>query len=128
MKATELRIGNWVQTKQTEKQFQVTTSTFEVLSVVESQYKPIPLTEEWLVKFGFKFDGHCSFWKSDIELTKDTGEEYYSVFNTHGNSLNRDGIVEHVHQLQNLYFALTGEELQTDEIKKKSNNKLTKIN
>ena len=111
MKATELRIGNWVQTKQTEKQFQVTTSTFEVLSVVESQYKPIPLTEEWLVKFGFKFDGHCSFWKSDIELTKDTGEEYYSVFNTHGNSLNRDGIVEHVHQLQNLYFALTGEEL-----------------
>jgi hypothetical protein len=35
-------------------------------------------------------------------------------------------IIKHVHQLQNLYFALTGEELQTDENDEKSTDKLTK--
>ncbi len=115
MEANELRIGNWVIVNE---ECQIEAIIHDVVDIstrfetyVLDTVKPIPLTEEWLVRFGFKFDGHCSFWKSDIELTRDTGEEYYSVFNAHGNSLNRDGIVEYVNQLQNLYFAITGEEL-----------------
>lgn len=109
MKATELRIGNWVQTKQTEKQFQVTTSTFEVLSVVESQYKPIPLTEEWLVKFGFdKLHGNWFDNEGMIELyEKDNG---YVMLEDSYYHCSQDLL--YVHQLQNLYFALTGEELE----------------
>jgi hypothetical protein len=64
-----------------------------------------------LFKFGFKFDGHCSWWKNKlIELTIDTGEDEYSVFNDNGDYITLKGI-KYVHQLQNLYFALTGEEL-----------------
>lgn len=74
--------------------------------------EPIPLTEEWLFKFGFKFDGHCSWWKNElIELTIDTGEDEYSVFNNNGDYITLKGI-KYVHSLQNLYFALTGEELE----------------
>ena len=120
MKATELRIGNWVQTKQTEKQFQVTTSTFEVLSVVESQYKPIPLTEEWLERFGFeKDDGIWEheelMWSCEI-----SGDDDSFNFKRLGLDLPCIGIF-YVHQLQNLYFALAGQELQTDETDQKVN-------
>jgi|DEB0MinimDraft_10_1074344.scaffolds.fasta_scaffold104598_1 hypothetical protein len=124
MKATELRIGNWVRIKDVP-----TTNEWQVESIGNLQQvggqlwsieelEPIPLTEEWLQRFGFKFDGYCSFWKSDIELTKDVGDNHYSVFNVHGNGLHRDGIIQYVHALQNLYFALTGEELTIKEPKK----------
>lgn len=117
MKATELRIGNWVQTKQTEKQFQVTTSTFEVLSVVESQYKPIPLTEEWLKRFGFdKDEEYDEGGLVDYRWTlMYRSLEFVSFWNSeelNGVNQPQTGVdIEYVHQLQNLYFALTGEEL-----------------
>ena len=116
MKATELRIGNWVEWNYEESSdgnaYPVEYG-YELDDIMTNPniVKPIPLTEEWLERFGFKFDGYCSFWKSDIELTKDVGDNHYSVFNVHGNSLHRDGIIQYVHTLQNLYFALTGEEL-----------------
>lgn len=65
---------------------------------------PIPLTEEWLLNFGYwKLDnkdihfvtkGH-TIWKCD------------NLFMCDKNGL----IIKSVHQLQNLYFALTKEEL-----------------
>ena len=76
--------------------------------------KPIPLTEEWLLKFGF--DKYT--------------EDYYELFNCVVHlKANRTFIAvgeypncveselttpKHVHQLQNLYFALTGKELKTE--------------
>ena len=119
MEARELRIGNLVksniegcrrihfgivQIDQTSMYYLCDTDDFERL-------EPIPLTEEWLFKFGFKFDGHCSWWKNElIELTIDTGEDEYSVFNDNGDYITLKGI-KYVHQLQNLYFAIKGEEL-----------------
>jgi len=124
MSGEELRIGNWVNV--VDKDYQVTQILERGVNCghIGAMYEivnPIPLTEEWLERFGFKFDGYCSFWKSDIELTKDVGDNHYSVFNVHGNSLYRDGIIQYVHTLQNLYFALTGEELQTDKTEQKVN-------
>ena len=112
MKATELRIGNWVMYS---SKIQVNENKIRECVDHPDRFVPISLTEEWLERFGFKFDGYCSFWKSDIELTKDVGDNHYSVFNVHGNSLHRDGIIQYVHTLQNLYFALTGEELTIKE-------------
>jgi hypothetical protein len=79
---------------------------------VQKDYTPIPLTEEWLLKFGFKpkmiETEYYSFWKighlgarydkktHEVEIT------YIGAFLKH---------IKNVHQLQNLYFALTGEEL-----------------
>ena len=103
MKATELRIGNWIMTTPNNK-FQVTPDEYKNWDVNGMWANPIPLTEEWLVKFGFEKGKKgiyqlCSF---DMEHTMwilDNG-----VSDLHGQ-------VVHVHQLQNLYFAITGEEL-----------------
>lgn len=79
---------------------------------VVSQYEPIPLTDEWLLKFGFE--------KQDYELilkVNDYGCLVYwhkEMFLMMGQFADCTDIVpcESLHQLQNLYFALTGEELK----------------
>ena len=65
--------------------------------------KPIPLTEEWLLKFGFKKDNNFTWVNLEMELMQ--REDGFWIW------LGADLYLEHVHQLQNLYFALTGEEL-----------------
>jgi uncharacterized protein YukJ len=73
---------------------------------------PIPITEEWLLKFGFTRikskttycdDGFIDVWNKDGFLLDDKGVliEYTENFVR----------IYYVHQLQNLYFALQGEEL-----------------
>ena len=83
-------------------------------SVVE----PIPLTEELLLKFGFEisrsFNG-IDAKINDFYLWKGDGWDYwdYSTVNDRWQKCNEVNVeIKHVHQLQNLYFALTGEELQ----------------
>ena len=125
MKANELRIGNWVKhpaavwSHRTEVQgygyVEFQWKEHDWAGIAEctinlEDVKPIPLTEEWLVKFGFDFDGYCSYWKSEIELTKDTMDEHFQSFNNVGSGLCQKEI-KYVNQLQNLYFAITGEEL-----------------
>lgn len=76
--------------------------------------KPITLTQEWLLRFGFVYDGG-SGWKSP----HNTEHWYWTLRNGFmcnaiaRGSIKTDGYigVHCVHQLQNLYFALTGEEL-----------------
>lgn len=78
--------------------------------------KPIPLTEEWLIKFGFELDlKHGDYLVNQIYQA----DFYYYVidsfeYNSGGYS-HCEVKIEHVHQLQNLYFALTGEELTIKE-------------
>jgi hypothetical protein len=115
MKANELRIGNWVRwnyEERSEGNVYPVEYGYELDDIKNNPniVKPIPLTEEWLLKFGFEFDKGCSYWKSEIELTKDTMEEYFTAFDCRGFGFCEKEI-KHVHQLQNLYFALTGEEL-----------------
>ncbi len=72
-------------------------------------YFPIPLTEEWLMKFGIvKFAGGISDWR---EVWRDS----YSTFQLErvqsGEWIFHGIEIKHVNQLQNLYFFLTGQEL-----------------
>lgn len=116
MKSNELRIGNIVNYLGNETSVNSISvgyvSTVSSGVITENQISEILLTEEWLLKLGFE---SCS----------DDG--YTTDFNLNGfviiNGLNTDGeefFVEdksgvhvfHIHQLQNLYFALTGEELK----------------
>ena len=66
-------------------------------------YTPIPLTKEWFLKFGFKKEGNTAkYWTlGTVDL--------WEISGTYVNDLDYE--VKYVHQLQNLYFALTGEEL-----------------
>lgn len=69
----------------------------------------IPLTEEWLVKFGFE----------NVDTNENGGDNYWYlsdmdfILDRSFQSLNMNtGIdLKYVHQLQNLCFALTGQEL-----------------
>lgn len=88
---------------------------------------PIPLTEEWLLKFGFLKDDRKS--KHAILSTMyflGHGLKLWSIIN--GTRFRHDfncdyltGInIDYVHQLQNLVFTLTGEELKLPANEKKT--------
>lgn len=76
------------------------------------EMEPIPLTSDILEKCGFEGTGkRDTTWTHEkmspqIEFSKG----HYQLFTDEGNFLS-DINIEHLHQLQNLYFALTGEEL-----------------
>lgn len=76
---------------------------------------PMPLTEGWLLKFGFKRyinKLEYDYRLGDLGICYDIDDDVYFVFN---NSLDCQRGFKYVHQLQNLYFALTGEELTINE-------------
>jgi len=55
MKATKLRIGNWVYDANCEMEIQIGSGSH--IDNLHPKSKPIPLTEEWLERFGFnQFD------------------------------------------------------------------------
>jgi hypothetical protein len=118
MKANELRIGNFVNSD-VYGDYQVKGISFNEkgTNLVFKDFnhypeannlkslKPIPLTEEWLLKFGFAYDGFCwSFKLHQIRLIVGSPYPYWI-----DSSYVCD--IEYVHQLQNLYFALTQQEL-----------------
>lgn len=80
----------------------------------------IPLTEEWLLKLGFH-NRYPEYYSIEIEekryldfFMKDNMASILGVVLTNNNE------IRHVHQLQNLYFALMGQELAI----KKTENKM----
>jgi hypothetical protein len=86
---------------------------------IENEFKPIPLTEEWLLKFGFEKSMSWTYvieLKGNLKLVYYLGEKGWSIgFKSYSDFSN----LEYVHQLQNLYFALTGEELKPQNIENK---------
>ena len=124
MGAKELRIGSFVNYFDDGEYSIISTLDWGYVhlkdaSSIEYRFiKSIPLTEEWLLKFGFVKDkkhNNCC----DLELENNfylQGVGYgksnikYEVILTDSND-NELTLVKHVHQLQNLYFALTNEEL-----------------
>jgi hypothetical protein len=89
----------------------------------EDFFTPIPLTEEWLLKFGFIKNTYPNLhWfkcldngdKLSITEHKQYGSnKHLSFYFNCGGYSSIDLQLINVHQLQNLYFALTGEELTT---------------
>jgi hypothetical protein len=108
MKKNELRIFNWVRRKESDTNIQI-----EQYLLCESElgnYIPIRLTEKWLLKFGFEWKqikDVSSYTLSKLEIYQYSSNNNKIFFEY------SDGEVElkYVHQLQNLYFALTGNEL-----------------
>lgn len=113
IKANELRIGNWIYYNGKLSKIDLT----DFRDILEDNYeinyyKPIFLTEEILLKCGFENKGIDDNWIifrfKSIRICKtemlgfifnfDNGEEYVKV--------------KYLHQLQNLYLCLCGEELE----------------
>ena len=124
MKSNELRIGNLIGFGKSyfqvyeiqEKCFYVLGERGIELKNTNCDLKPIPLTEEWLLKLGFEllYTGKS---RKVYDFAKDLR---FGYSNNHGLSNTQSAVtfvgnsfthIKYVHQLQNLYFALTGSEL-----------------
>jgi hypothetical protein len=111
MKANELRIGNYVDLKHDEYEYESFKFDFDMGWNMEFIH-PILLTEEWLLKFGFDLINNEYHQSRNHEL-----KLYWTVNkNKMIPEFNEKRFVtgydfKYVHQLQNLYFILTGEEL-----------------
>lgn len=107
MKANELRIGNLIYYSDKQTTYCVTDITISNIYEGAIAAYPIPLTEEWLLKFGFdQLESGTYICPNQIVLRKDKNGYLYEVFK------GKEVLIQHVHSLQNLYFALTSEELE----------------
>ncbi len=141
IKTSELRIGNYLYADFAPvKVVEIDEYTFraeedEVFPDAD-ECEPIPLTEDWLRRFGFEMrmiNGHLPEWyimctpphyKREFALVFRFGmkksspkgvcdEQRWHAWMDSGDSHSFN--IQSIHQLQNLYHALTGEELQIKE-------------
>src|SRR5690606_37877190 len=75
-----------------------------------NEIQPIPLTDEWLLKFGFFKRGKCWYLNDNSHpFTSNCSTDIDGFFIWIGGF---KIYIKHVHRLQNLYFVLCGEELE----------------
>lgn len=133
MKASELRIGNWV-SGNSDPYMQVHSLWKDEIDLIIEEavweyegheINPIPLNEEWLLRFGFDIS---ESWYNLYWTVKPKGHREYrdclginlqegrTVLSSNGGIHEAMNVYvnhcEYVHQLQNLYFALTKTELE----------------
>lgn len=111
MQAHELRLGNWV--KDGKENIQITVDELKALVNGRAEFDAIPLTPELLEKCGFEKgnEGYYHFSGGKFEYRWHPGGHFYLIVESDWNEIEH---LNHLHQLQNLYFALTGEELKID--------------
>ena len=114
MKAEELRLGNFVQTyvngewNDCVEVFEITEDELNGFKSYLREAEGIPLTEEWLTKFGFKVFAFRDYnFPSGLPGFLISERDYGYVFIHRDYSMD----IKYVSQLQNLYYSLTGEEL-----------------
>jgi len=130
MKASELRLGNLIKiggnTLDSYQTYVPTKVTLAILNEIAGENKerpdaelsvflPVSLTEEWLMKFGFVRNGdyyckgvHCTCFSGLMKLRFD---RLLQMWQFDIGSYEDSTRIKYVHQLQNLFYALTGEEL-----------------
>jgi hypothetical protein len=128
MKANELRIGNlFILPNGDIGKISYHEIRLMVVAIEKPDYQPIPLTEEWLLKFGFvqssnnlgntfhilKKDGVIVMLTIEHWTNTDINSKYHNHW--HCEYLLNGHKLQYLHQLQNIYFALTGEELTIKE-------------
>lgn len=131
MKASSLRIGNIVSARHSSAfngewcvEADDIASQEEANTYGREYLKPILLTEEWLIKFGFqKFEEYDfgislnkvpRFEKGSVSIMLSDGKFWYATRQYDGGTSDPYGpVIEvvYVHRLQNLYFELENEEL-----------------
>lgn len=110
--ANELRIGNKVLRTKNNSLFTITAIDISTIANGDLSVTGIPLTPEILEQCGFKksHQGYMELSRDEFNLAFDeTGLDIAINGNDIANTLSH---IKYLHQLQNLYFALTGTELE----------------
>ena len=126
MKASELRIGNLVNARKTNHTWDqtclITGLTHKGIYVkygnghiIPINIKPILLTEEWLLKFGGIHETGGMYFFGNVGILHYRRENEFSLMNYNYKKGQIYTTIKYVHQLQNLYFALTGKELEYEQ-------------
>jgi len=117
----ELRLGNLItyeSAADTDVGFEVHIGSLYRIEESDGEgYNPIPLTEEWFIKFGFKKNAGVTY-----RIGIEKGRVIHADIDSLGkfefwiyDNMHEDNIllayIKNVHQLQNLYHSLTGKEL-----------------
>lgn len=121
MENNELRIGNWINVDSYGEQQVVDVmcdgiNTPNLEGVHYGLISGIPLTEEWLLKFGLQNESYLPVYEIErnslfaIKKWEERNQIIFYVF--WGDNKLSNIEVKYAHQLQNLYFALTGKELE----------------
>jgi hypothetical protein len=113
MQANELRIGNWVEQPTGVGEVDVIYPDAiklksRSMGYSPNQTNPVILTEDWLVKYGAVKKAELKYIHGEFTLNYLPSYKYWYV-TRYGEYCSK---VEYVHEWQNLYFALTGKELE----------------
>lgn len=120
MKASELRLNNYVLEDGDVVLLATNYDLFKCLVNVDRGigFEPIPLTEEWLLKFGFTHQYKTIKGHDFFEYPIDSKFKLYVNLNKMELIINKNLFgciltkkIQYVHALQNFYFELTEEEL-----------------
>lgn len=113
IQANELRIGNYIIRA---NGFPSAVSAYDFEHTNFQETNPIPITPEILEKCGF--DLTQWFCEGSYKIREDKSDMLYGwtfvVRNANHDREIEFGYFKYVHELQNLYFALTGEELEIE--------------
>jgi len=115
MRKSDLRIGNWVFDSEG---FDYKIQGYELYVNLVEDFKPIPITQEWLERLGFERNKYYQNFRIKA------GDYYNSIKYIDGewcyNNDDSDAgcyfvtTVQYVHELQNLYHAINKEELKDE--------------
>lgn len=128
MKGAELRIGNLVFYESTiddHEPKQINGSDIAMFEDFKDRYSPIPLTQQWLLKLGFNKDYKSGYIGIDVcntdfvlltpeNETASHAGKYRWAFKQDRIPLIKE--IESVHELQNLFYAVSGVELILKEL------------
>lgn len=107
IQANELRIGNWViHPKEGEWRWEFSNNDWGWYEM--DKFKPIPITGNRLSKYGL-IKTNNEFHFDDFYLCNSDGLDW-GLFNQYTPYPLAE--IKYIHQLQNIYFALTGKELE----------------
>ena len=116
MKVEELRVGNCLYNNGVVVRIDAR-SIFDIWDDKGlKNYQPILLTEEWLIKFGLNETKDQDLFRVNyVNYHKGSNTFSYCIdyyFSEEGYVENMFKEIKYVHELQNLYFALTGSNLE----------------
>lgn len=114
MEINQLRIGNCVKFMLNDEDYEIIYIDVKDLELIEKKqgiYEPIPITEEWLLKFGFEKSNKYCFSNHKLIIESLMGDRHSCRYRVNPDESIWISELHYVHQLQNLYFSLVGEEL-----------------